>query len=246
MAATATRPCVCHRALERCDSSCSADLLGVSFFMPCLDLRERPCLVIGAGPIGLEKIRGMLAAGAAVTVVAPEAEDEVARLAGDGVVAWHRREYAEPDLDGQLLVFAATSDTGLNVRVYRDAERRSMLVNVVDVPPLCNFIMPAMVRNEPLAIAISTAGASPALAKRLKREIAERYGAPYARLATILSGLRGWAKDTLPTYEDRRAFFEDLVNGDPDPIALLAAGDEAAVEALVAERKRAAEAALVG
>jgi siroheme synthase-like protein len=243
MAAAATRPCVCNRALDRCDSSCTADLLDVSFFMPCLDLRDRPCLVIGAGPVGLEKIRGLLAAGGDVTVVAPEAEDEVERLTADGRITWHRRVYAEADLDGQLLVFAATSDTELNVRVYRDAERRSMLVNVVDVPPLCNFIMPAMVRNEPLAIAISTSGASPALAKRLKREIAERYGGPYARLAVLLAGLRGWAKDTLPTYEDRRAFFEDLVNGDPDPVALLAAGDEAGVEALVAERQRAAEAA---
>ena len=84
-----------------------------------------------------------------------------------------------------------------------------MLVNVVDVPPLCNFILPAIVRSGPLAIAISTAGASPALAKRMKREIAEEFGEPYARLAVILNDHRGWAKATLPTYQDRKEFFED-------------------------------------
>ena len=83
-----------------------------------------------------------------------------------------------------------------------------MLANVVDVPPLCNFILPAIVRTGPLAIAISTAGASPALAKRMKREISEIFGEPYARLAVILNEVRGWAKGTLPTYQDRKEFFE--------------------------------------
>ena len=99
------------------------------------------------------------------------------------------------------MVIAATSTTDLNVGIFRDAEARHMLVNVVDVPPLCNFILPAIVRTGPIAIAISTSGASPALAKRLKREIAEQFGAPHARLAEILNELRGWAKDTFPTYE---------------------------------------------
>jgi precorrin-2 dehydrogenase len=116
-----------------------------------------------------------------------------------------------------------------------------MLVNVVDVPPLCNFILPAIVRTGPLAIAISTAGASPALAKRIKAEIAASFGEPYARLAVLLNEVRGWAKGTLPTYQDRKAFFENIVNGEPDPIALLRAGDETAVRALIAAAQRAHE-----
>ncbi len=104
-----------------------------------------------------------------------------------------------------------------------------MLVNVVDVPPLCNFILPAIVRTGPLAVAISTAGASPALAKRMKREIGELFGEPYAQLAVLLNDARGWAKATLPTYQDRKEFFESIVNGDPDPIELLRAGDVEAV-----------------
>ena len=101
-----------------------------------------------------------------------------------------------------------------------------MLLNVVDVPDLCNFILPAIVRTGPLAVAISTAGASPALAKRMKREIAEVFGEPYANLAILLNDARGWAKATLPTYQDRKRFFESVVNGEPDPIELLRAGGD--------------------
>jgi siroheme synthase-like protein len=137
------------------------------------------------------------------------------------------------------MVIAATDDTDLNIAVYEDAERRAMLVNVVDVPPLCNFILPAIVRTGPLAIAISTAGASPALAKRMKREVSQLFGEEYATLAVMLNDARGWAKGTLPTYQDRKAFFEGIVNGDPDPIELLRAGDTAAVADLIAAARAA-------
>ena len=119
-----------------------------------------------------------------------------------------------------------------------------MLVNVVDVPPLCNFILPAIVRSGPLAIAISTAGASPALAKRMKREIAESFGEPYARLAVMLNDVRGWAKATLPTYQDRKEFFEGIVNGGPDPVELVREGREREVLALIEAAKQSSEAAV--
>ena len=119
-----------------------------------------------------------------------------------------------------------------------------MLVNVVDVPPLCNFILPAIVRTGPLAIAISTAGASPALAKRMKREISELFGEEYADLAVILNDVRGWAKGTLPTYQDRKEFFEGIVNGDPDPVELLRDGREAELLALIAAAQERAASAL--
>ena len=97
------------------------------------------------------------------------------------------------------MVIAATSDTEVNIAVYEDAERRAMLVNVVDVPPLCNFILPAIIRTGPLAIAISTAGAeAPRWPSASRNEIAEEYGEPYARLAILLNGVRGWAKGVPP------------------------------------------------
>ena len=241
--AYAGKECVCQYRRGICDQSCVRDMLAVPFYMACLRLGERRCLVVGGGEIGLEKVEGLLACDAAVTLVAPEAHPELERLAQEGTITWHRREYHRGDLEGSFLVIAATNDTEVNIGVHEHAEARAMLVNVVDVPPLCNFILPAIVRSGPLAIAISTAGASPALAKRMKREIAELFGEEYARLAVMLNDARGWAKATLPTYQERRDFFESIVNGEPDPIELLRAGDERAVLALIEDAKLARAAA---
>ncbi len=194
--------------------------------------------MVGGGDVGLEKVEGLLACDGRVTLVAPEANPELRELAGERSIAWERRAFTESDLDGKFLAIAATDDTDTNISVYDAAERRAMLVNVVDVPSLCNFILPAIVRSGPLAIAISTAGASPALAKRIKREVSDAFGEPYARLAVILNDARGWAKDTLPTYQDRKRFFEQIVNGDPDPIELIREGREADVLELIEAAKR--------
>src|SRR3984885_11400429 len=210
------KECVCQLRRGICDQAC-------------LRLTGRRCVVIGGGEVGLEKVEGLLVCDADVTLVAPEAHPDLVQLSLEGSIRWERREYTDGDLDGALIAIAATDDTDLNVRVFHDAEARAMLVNVVDAPPLCNFILPAIVRTGPLAVAISTAGASPALAKRMKREIAD--------LAVLLNDARGWAKATLPTYQDRKEFFEGIVGGDPDPIELLRAGDAEGVQALIEAAK---------
>jgi precorrin-2 dehydrogenase/sirohydrochlorin ferrochelatase len=233
--AYAGKECVCQLRKGICDQSCVQGMLDTPFYIACLKLTGRRCLVVGGGEIGLEKVEGLLACDGAVTVIAPEVEEAVAAYAREGSIHWERREYAGPeDLEGVFMVIAATSDTEVNIRVFADAEHRAMLANVVDVPPLCNFILPAIVRTGPLAIAISTAGASPALAKRMKREISEQFGESYAQLAILLNEVRGWAKGTLPTYQDRKRFFESIVNGDPDPIELLRSGNGQAVRDLIA------------
>ena len=238
--AYAGKECVCQLRRGICDQSCVAGMLETPFYIACLRLTGRRCLVIGAGEIGLEKVDGLLACGADVALIAPEAEPALQEYAREGSIAWERRPYAgAADLEGAFLVIAATNDSEVNIAVFEDAERRAMLVNIVDVPPLCNFILPAILRSGPLAIAISTAGASPALAKRMKREIAEQFGEPYARLAVLLNEVRGWAKGTLPTYQDRKEFFEGIVGGSPDPIALLRAGDEQAVRELISRAQSA-------
>jgi siroheme synthase-like protein len=236
--AYAGKECVCQLRRGVCDQSCVQGLLETPLYIACLRLDQRPCLVVGGGEVGVEKVEGLLACQARVTLVAPEAEPALADYAREGSIEWRRRPYDSHDLEGMFLVIAATSATDVNIRVFEDAERRAMLVNVVDVPPLCNFILPAIVRQGPLAIAISTAGASPALAKRMKAEISEQYGEPYARLALLLNEARGWAKGTLPTYQDRKVFFESIVNGEPDPIELLRAGDDDAVRDLIAAARR--------
>jgi siroheme synthase-like protein len=239
--AYAGKECVCQYRRGICDQTCVRDMLDTPFYIACLRLTGRRCVVVGGGEVGLEKVEGLLACDGRVVLIAPEAVPELEELAREDSIEWVRREYEPGDLEATFVVIAATNRTDVNIRVHEDAEARAMLVNVVDVPPLCNFILPAIVRTGPLAIAISTAGASPALAKRIKAEIAETYGEPYARLAVLLNEARGWAKGTLPTYQDRKAFFESIVNGDPDPIALLRAGDEAAVRALIAAARRAHE-----
>jgi precorrin-2 dehydrogenase / sirohydrochlorin ferrochelatase len=238
--AYAGKECVCQLRRGICDQSCVADMLQTPFYIACLRLERRRCVVVGGGDIGLEKVDGLLACGAQVTLIAPNANDELQQLAAEGSISWEQRAYRGPaDLEGVFLVIAATDDTDVNIAVYEDAERRAMLVNVVDVPPLCNFILPAIVRTGPLAIAISTAGASPALAKRMKREISKMFGEHYAQLAVMLNDVRGWAKATLPTYQERRDFFEGIVNGDPDPVRLLAAGEAERVLELIAAAQEA-------
>jgi precorrin-2 dehydrogenase/sirohydrochlorin ferrochelatase len=231
--AYAGKECVCQLRKGICDQSCVRGMLETPFYIACLRLKGRRCLVVGGGEIGLEKVEGLLACDADITLVAPEAGPELAALAAEGSIRWEPRTYQSTDLDGCLIAIAATNDTDVNISVFHDAEERAMLVNVVDVPPLCNFILPAIVRTGPLAVAISTAGASPALAKRMKHEIGEMFGEPYATLAVLLNDARGWAKSTLPTYQDRKEFFESIVGGDPDPIELLRAGETDAVRALI-------------
>jgi precorrin-2 dehydrogenase/sirohydrochlorin ferrochelatase len=237
--AYAGKECVCQLRRGICDQSCVQGMLDTPFYIACLRLSGRRCVVIGGGDVGLEKVEGLLACDGDVTLIAPDAIEPLRQLAQEGSIRWERRAYAgAADLEGVFIAIAATNDTDANIRVFEDAERRAMLVNVVDVPPLCNFILPAIIRTGPLAIAISTAGASPALAKRIRDEIAEEYGEPYARLAVLLNEVRGWAKATLPTYQDRKTFFESIVNGEPDPVELLRQGDDAAVRDLIAAARR--------
>ena len=237
--AYAGKECVCQLRKGICDQSCVQGMLDIPFYIACLKLSGRRCVVVGGGDIGLEKVEGLLACEGEVTLIAPDAIEPLRELAAEGSIRWEQREYARPGGPrGRVHGDRGHDDTDVNIQIYDDAERRAMLVNVVDVPPLCNFILPAIIRTGPLAIAISTAGASPALAKRIRNEIAEEYGEPYARLAILLNEVRGWAKGTLPTYQDRKVFFESIVNGDPDPIELLRRGDEHAVRDLIAAAQR--------
>jgi siroheme synthase-like protein len=142
-----------------------------------------------------------------VTVVSPQLDEAFAELD----VEWVAREYERADLDDAFLVIAATSTRSVNERISRDAERRGMLCNVADVPDLCNFILPAVHREGPIAVAVSTGGASPALAKRLRSQIAELVRPEHAELAEELRALRPEVRGRFGTYEERRDYFEELV-----------------------------------
>src|SRR5215210_5400375 len=179
--AYAGKECVCQLRKGICDQSCVQGMLDTPFYIACLKLTGRRCVVVGGGDVGLEKVEGLLACDGEVTLIAPEAIEPLRALADEGSIRWERREYAGlADLEGVFMVIAATGDTDVNIGVFEDAERRAILLNDV----------------------------------------------------------RGWAKGTLPTYQDRKAFFESIVNGEPDPVELLRRGDEAAVRDLIAAARR--------
>src|SRR5437764_3750998 len=133
--AYAGKECVCQFRRGICDQTCVRDMLETPFYIACLRLKGRRCVVIGGGEVGLEKVEGLLACDADVTLVAPDAVPALVDLAEEGSIAWQRRDYAGiEDLDGALIAIAATANTDVNIRVFEDAEVRAMLVNVVDVP----------------------------------------------------------------------------------------------------------------
>lgn len=175
--------------------------------MACLALEGRDCLVVGGGPVGAEKASGLLSAGARVTVVSPTLDAAFAPLE----VEWRQRVYASGDLEGMFLVIAATSERAVNEAVHADAEARGMLCNVADVPELCNFILPAVHREGPITVGVSTGGASPALAKRLRSDIARIVRPEHAALARELEALRPEAKRRFASYGERREYFDALV-----------------------------------
>ena len=133
--AYAGKECVCQLRKGICDQSCVQGMLDTPFYIACLRLSGRRCLVVGGGDVGLEKVEGLLACDGDVTLISPDAIEPLRQLAREGSIRWEQREYAgAADLEGVFMVIAATSDTDVNIAVFEDAERRAMLVNVVDVP----------------------------------------------------------------------------------------------------------------
>jgi precorrin-2 dehydrogenase / sirohydrochlorin ferrochelatase len=143
----------------------------MSLFPIFLKLAGRPCVVVGAGHLAESKIESLQAANARVTVIAPAASERIVAMSEAGEVTLHPREYAWGDLAGQFLVVAATNVPAVNRAVFAEAESAGVLINAVDDPPFCDFYFPSVVRRGDLQIAISTAGHSPALAQRLRKEI---------------------------------------------------------------------------
>ena len=238
--AYAGKECVCQLRKGICDQSCVQGMLDTPFYIACLKLSGRKCLVVGGGDIGLEKVEGLLACDGDVTLVAPDAIEPLQALASEGSITWERRAYEPADLEGTFMVIAATDDSEINIGIYEDAEKRAMLVNVVDVPPLCNFILPAIIRTGPLAIAISTAGASPALAKRIRNEIADEYGEPYAQAGDHAQRRARLGQGHAAHLPGPQGLLRVDRERGADPVELLRQGDEAAVRDLIEAARRSA------
>ena len=155
-----------------------------------LKLEGRQCLVVGAGKVGEPKIAGLLETGAHIRVVALDASPTVREWARSGKIDLELRPFVADDLEGAFLAVVATNSRSLNERVYREAQRRGVLCNVVDVPDLCDFFYPAVVRRGDLQIAVSTAGRSPSLAQKIRQQLEKQFGPGYGAWVAELGETR--------------------------------------------------------
>ncbi|MFZ0613638.1 MAG: bifunctional precorrin-2 dehydrogenase/sirohydrochlorin ferrochelatase [Desulfobacterales bacterium] len=179
-----------------------------------LDIRDRNCLVIGGGGVGTRKALGLLACGARVTVVSPDISARLLNLAARNALVLHQRAYREDDLQSMFLVIGATDDQDLNRRIHRDAENRGILCNIADRPEICNFILPSVVQRSELTISISTSGRSPALAKKLRRDLELAFGEEYGLLLQLMGAIRHRLLSEAHAPEAHKPLFEKLVNSD--------------------------------
>ncbi len=197
-------------------------------FLPIFyDIREKPCLVVGGGSIAARKVGLIRQAGARVTVVSPELGHELAAQVEAAEIQYIRRTFDDNDINGYVLVIAATSDLKVNQRVSEVANSRNIPVNVVDKPELCTFILPSIVDRSPVQIAVSTGGASPVLARLLRSRLENCTPAAYGRLARLVEQHRKRVKERFPKTGQRRIFWENVLQGPVAEMVFAGRDDEA-------------------
>ena len=184
------------------------------FYPVFLHLEGRPCVVVGSGTVVEQKVTGLLRAGAKVTVIGPDPSRPLIELAADGMIQIRGRPYEPSDLDGAFLAVVHSDDPGVRRRVWRDAERRRVLINAVDDMPHCMFIAPAIHEQGDLTVAVSTAGKSPALAVRVRNRVGELLGPEYGALLDLLGDLRAEVGRRVPDASARAALWYQVVDSE--------------------------------
>ena len=197
-----------------------------------IDLTERKCVVVGGGNIAERKVRSLVAAGARVRVISPDITSGLQKLSQDGRITHTSRKFTDRDLDGAFLAVAATDNEADNLRVAR---RRDMLINVVDRPELCTFIVPSSFTRGPLSVAISTSGASPALAREIRKDMEARYGSAFGVYLKKVSRLRARAMQAILEPAARMRFLNALAG--PGIIRKLLKGVQPDLPKLPASKK---------
>ena len=205
----------------------------MKYYPAYLDLRERPCVVIGGGAVAERKALALLEAGASVTIISPALTSKLHELSESGKITHLHKQYEEKDLSGEFLVIAATDSAEVNTLVASACRKKHVLVNVATTPEESTFIVPSVVERGDLVIAISTSGASPALAKKIRQDIEQRYGTEYEIFLEKLSAIRKRVLEEVPDEAKRRQVFQAIVES--DAIELIRQGKTHAAELRMTE-----------
>jgi len=179
-----------------------------------LDIANKRCLVVGGGEVAQRKVLKLLDCGAEVCVVSPQLSPGLLELAGEGRIVHICADYEKIHLTGAFLVIGATDDPAVNAQITKDARARGILVNIVDDPPQCDFILPALLERGDLVIAILTGGSSPALAKKLRVELAAQIGPEYEILVSVMGAVRRKVLARGRPSDENKEIFEQIVNSD--------------------------------
>jgi len=173
-----------------------------------LDLKHRPCLVVGGGKVASQKVATLVKCGARVTVVSPTVSVKLKRWIEDGRLAWRKREFRLRDLQGMELVVVAANDPEIGKEVAKQAKTKGIWVNVVDGPQWCSFVFPSVVRRGRLVLAISTTGASPALARWIRQDLERRYREGYRSLLETAAQWRPKVQHAVASPLKRKRLFQ--------------------------------------
>ena len=179
-----------------------------------LDIKNRDCLVVGGGAVGTRKVETLLECGARVSVVSPEPNQQLKKLASEGAITLIQRAYRAADLKGMFLVIGATDDEDINQQISDDAAHYNILCNIADRPESCNFILPSIVRQGDLVITISTSGKSPALAKQLRQKLETQLGQEYAEFLRLMGAIRNKLLSQVHEPEAHKDLFNKLIESD--------------------------------
>ncbi len=201
-----------------------------------VDLEGKPVLVIGGGVVASRKVEGLLAAGAQVVVISPDILPELQRMHDAGEIRWVQERFDESRLDrypDTALIFGATDDRDVGVRIYEAARKRGIPCNIADVPDLCTFYVPAVVSVGDLMIAISTGGSSPALARRIRESLEMQYGPEYGKITAIMAEIRKQALSHSRSTAENKKLFMSVV--DSGLLAALKADDPEEVQRVLGD-----------
>ena len=179
-----------------------------------LDIKDRPCLVVGGGGVGTRKVNTLLKCRAKITVVSREVSPQLAKLATEGLIVFKERDYRSSDLEGKVLVIGATDDESLNRRISEEAQAKQIPCNIVDRPDVCSFILPSIVHRGDLMITVSTSGKSPALAKSLRKDLERQFGDEYAEMLILMGAIRRRLLSQEHAPEAHKPLFEALIKAD--------------------------------